>query len=408
MRGGWRGVMLLVGLALPGCKKNQPAVQSPSPVDVPPSVVAYLDSLRQGEDSLLVQLFESLIQEGFGEVLFYHLFLDTTFQNGVDSLLSPDLRDSLREFLQNPPPESLQAAYVVAVDSIWDALLHPPQPPRVRWDTLDYDEMITPDLLPFPDNILKKLGLLRFGKEVERVEESASTCFRMSRNQYTRLRSTVGTVVSCVEYGVWSNVFSPRPGVYKRARHGILHVVESHLTILQVSTPVGTFASCAEGGRGCAGWVRILDRWMLPSQFHPDPPPRRDFFFSSVERASKLHPLAVICALLGGFRHLWIPAMACVVFTELSGNPDFPGEEVAIYRYDAPPVRMETMEDTVDYYFGDPVEDELQLTWEIHLYRPPDTSDWVVHCEQHKQFRVPGGPTDPTRNLECAAVKTTP
>ncbi len=301
----------------------------------------------------------------------------------------------------------------MAVDSIWEALLHPPQPSRVRWDTLDYDAMITPDLLPFPYNLLKKLGLLRFGKEVERVEDpTASACFRLSRSPYTRLRSTVGTVVSCVEYGVLWHVFSPRPGVYHRARHGILHVRESRVTLLRMGTPEGPFARCADEGQGCAGWVRILDRSMGAHPFHPDPPPQVNFFLSSVRRVPKLYPVAALCAGLGAgtirFSRLWIPTVMCALFMDLSDNPGISVEDGAIYRYDAYPVIMETMQDTVDDYPGDTMVDRLDLMWEIHLYRVPDTLDWVVHCNPLKQFRVPGGPTDPTRSLECAAVKTTP
>ncbi len=66
---------------------------------VPPSVVAYLGSLKQNEDSVVVQLFERLVQEGLGEVLAYHLFLDTTLRHWADLLLSPELRDSLQRFL---------------------------------------------------------------------------------------------------------------------------------------------------------------------------------------------------------------------------------------------------------------------------------------------------------------------
>lgn len=398
----WILVLGLTMMGSVGCGKKTPGENRPTS-GAPAPVQAYLDSLRQSEDSLSVRLFETLVKEGLGEVLFYRLFMDTVLRDFADSVLSPDLRDSLHAFLSSPPPENLQAAYVVVVDSIWDALLHPPAPEQPLYDTLDYDKMITPDRLPFPYNILKKLGLLRFGKEIEKIGKSTSSaCFRMNHSQYTRLRSTVGTVVSCVEYGVDRQIFSPHPGVYKRVRNGELELEETRLTILKVAPPESPFpiTSCAEEGRGCAGWVRILDRWMTPNQFHPPQPPEIGLHPSSVTRVPKLHPLAILCAALGG----GLSGVACEVFRELR-DVQIPHEDIEIYTYRASGISMPSMIDTVDFYPGDPVVDELHLTWQIHLYRPPDISDWVIHCDEHKQFRVPGGPTDPTRSLECAALK---
>ncbi len=419
-------LFLFAGVASLACRQRASGDRNPPSSEIPPSVVTYLDSLKQSEDSIVIKFFEGLIQSGPGAVLVHHLFFDTTLQRLADSVLPPDLKDSLRIFLQNPPPESLQAAYVMAVDSIWDALLHPPQPEQPQWDTLDYDKMITPDLLPFPYNILKRLGLLRFGKEVIRINNTSSACFRMNRDQYIPLRSTVGTVVSCVEYGVWWHKFSPQPGVYKRARYGILNVRETRLTILEVGTPEGVFTGCVENvkeGRGCEGWVRILDRWMVPRQHRPSPPPplppplsEEKIFLTAyisphgitwARRMPKMHPIAVFCATPAKLEG-WIPGASCILFRKIQDGPAFALKDVAIYRYEAPPIFMETMDDTVDYAPGDPPVDELNLQWEIHLYRPPDTSDRVVHCSQIKQFRVPGGPTDATRSLECAALKDRP
>ncbi len=339
---------------------------------------------------------------GYVKTALYHVFLHPGVRDAVRDTLGAARFDSLLTWI-GEPSDTEWLGYLWALDSLLASpgMARGPdtvEVPPIHWNSW---RSVLLGLVMRYARWAEKMGWTRKEgrpRDPSVLSSSGEACFKSDQTGITRGRSTVGLVVSCVDYGFWSRVYEERPGVFKRARKGWIGLSETRVSVIDL---LG-ITSCPGGRDTCEGEVTIHQRILMPTQ-DSGTPHANDIVFDASETFSLALPVAVILPLVGS----WVGGLTGAVVGAILGAagaqvPAF----IRIDRYRAGPLMPGVIRDTVDFNPDQPPPvDELMMQWSITFQRR-DTGDLLAGCVVSKSFRSDMGPTDPSLSLGYCHGKT--
>ncbi len=373
-------VVLLVGMGS-GYKKGAGVAD-----EVPGTSV--VDSLIQAHPRQ-AQVFETLYRMGYGKTAIYHVFLHSGVREVVRDTLGPERFDSLMAWI-GEPDDSTWDGYLWRLDS----LLVASRPRVVDTFYTSYRSRLLSRVLHW----LEKLpGVVRRERPSGLQTTGGEHCYWSDQTGFTMGRSTVGRVVSCVDWSLWSRVYAVAPDQFKREIIGRIGLSQTRISVIDI---LGR-TDCPGGGNTCLGWLVVHQRWLNDVQ-DPRIPDSSRIVYTGSEAISLALPVAVILPAIGAVWGGWAGAIVGALIGAAGAlSPPY----IRIDRYEALSSLERELRDLDDFFPNQPpLADELTVEWTITLERM-DTGALLVSCAVSKTFRSDVGATDPGHDLGYCRLK---